>query len=144
MKYMARMCLVLFAMTSTIRADESMAELRVGNETFVKVTITGVTATDLYFSHAGGMGNAKLKNLDPEMQQHFKFDPIKAQEIEKDRAIPYKPLVSEPGPGENRRGFGSSKPSTPLSFWERLTLRIGITIVLGALGWVFGRRNCPA
>jgi cytochrome c biogenesis protein CcmG/thiol:disulfide interchange protein DsbE len=63
-------------------ADEHLAVLRVGSETYSNVTITGVTATDIYFSSAGGMGNAKLKNLDPELQRHFGFNALKAWSAE--------------------------------------------------------------
>jgi thiol-disulfide isomerase/thioredoxin len=48
--------------------------LTVGDQVYTNVTITEVTATDVYFIHRGGMGNAKLKNLSPELQQHFHFD----------------------------------------------------------------------
>jgi thiol-disulfide isomerase/thioredoxin len=37
-----------------------------------------VTATDVYFTHSHGLGNAKLKNLDPDLQKKFHYDPAKA------------------------------------------------------------------
>jgi thiol-disulfide isomerase/thioredoxin len=55
----------------------------VGAEVYSNVVVTTVTATDIYFSHSRGMGNAKLKNLSPELQQHFHFDAAKASEVEK-------------------------------------------------------------
>jgi len=59
-------------------AEENLASLRVGSEVYSNVTVTAVTVTDIYFSHARGMGNAKLKDLSPELQQRFHFDPVKA------------------------------------------------------------------
>jgi peroxiredoxin len=50
------------------------------------VTVTAVTATDIYFSYPGGMGNAKLKNLEPELQKHFHFNATKAAVVEKSQA----------------------------------------------------------
>jgi len=64
-------------------ADEHLVALRVGSETYSNVTVTMVTATDLYFTHSRGFGNAKLKNLDPDVQKLFHYDPAKAADKEK-------------------------------------------------------------
>src|SRR6266853_3427675 len=58
--------------------DEQLATLKVGTQVYSNVKVTSVTATDIYFSHNRGMGNAKLKDLDAAMQKHFHFDPAKA------------------------------------------------------------------
>jgi hypothetical protein len=68
------MCLIFIA-----RADETLPLLRVGTDFYTNVTITAVTATDIYFTSARRSGNAKLKNLDPAMQKHFKFDAASAE-----------------------------------------------------------------
>ena len=52
------------------------------SQTFTKVTVTSVTATDIYFSHAGGLASAKLKDLSPELQKHFNYNAAKGAEIE--------------------------------------------------------------
>ncbi|MDR3458900.1 MAG: thioredoxin family protein [Verrucomicrobiae bacterium] len=67
-------------------ADEKIPVLQAGNVTYSNITVTTVSATDVYFTYAGGMGNVKLKNLSPELQQHFNFDPKKANEVEKQQA----------------------------------------------------------
>ena len=67
-------------------ADVSLATLKVGDEFYTNVTVTSATATDIYFSHSRGMSNAKLKNLDPELQKQFHFDAAKAAEAEKQQA----------------------------------------------------------
>jgi thiol-disulfide isomerase/thioredoxin len=77
---------LLLVASFTAFADDSFPTLKVGSEVYSNVTITTVTATDLYFSHAKGMGNAKLKNLDPELQRRFKFDPAKSREVEQRQA----------------------------------------------------------
>ncbi len=59
-------------------AEEHLPKLTVGAEVYEKVTVTSVTATDIYFSHSRGLGNAKLKDLEPALQEHFHFDPAKA------------------------------------------------------------------
>lgn len=67
-------------------ADEHFDTLKVGSDTYNNVTVTMVTATDVYFTYDGGMSNAKLKNLDPDLQKHFAFNADKATAIEKSHA----------------------------------------------------------
>ena len=50
------------------RADEQLPLLQVGSQTYTNVTVTEVTATDIFFTFRGGMSNAKLKSLSPEWQ----------------------------------------------------------------------------
>jgi len=59
-------------------ADEQLPKLKVGPEVYENVTVTSVTATDIYFSHSRGLGNAKLKDLEPALQKQFHFDSAKA------------------------------------------------------------------
>ncbi len=68
-------------------ADVKLATLKVGDEIYTNVTVNSATATDIYFSHSRGIGNAKLKNLDNELQKEFHFDPAKAEEKEKQQAV---------------------------------------------------------
>jgi hypothetical protein len=64
------------------RADEKLPVLKVGSDVYSNVTVTSVTARDIYFTHDQGLGNAKLKNLDPALQKHFKYDAAKADAAE--------------------------------------------------------------
>jgi cytochrome c biogenesis protein CcmG, thiol:disulfide interchange protein DsbE len=77
--------LLLLASLSAFAAD-SFPTLKVGSDVYTNVTITTVTATDIYFSHALGMGNAKLKSLDTELQRRFKFDPARGKVVEQQQA----------------------------------------------------------
>lgn len=72
----------LFYAISAARADKKLATLRSGDEVYSNVTVTSVSATDVYFTHSGGLGNAKLKNLSPELQQHFHFNSTNATAVE--------------------------------------------------------------
>ena len=67
-------------------ADEKLPTLKVGSQVYSNVTVTTVTPTDIHFFYAHGIGNAKLKDLDPEMQQHFHFNADTAQTAEQQRA----------------------------------------------------------
>ncbi|HEY0455240.1 MAG TPA: hypothetical protein VGE41_02630 [Verrucomicrobiae bacterium] len=66
--------LSLLCITPKCQADEKLAVLRVGSDVYSNVTVTAVTATDIYFTYNKGVFNAKLKNLDATMQNHFHYD----------------------------------------------------------------------
>jgi cytochrome c biogenesis protein CcmG, thiol:disulfide interchange protein DsbE len=85
----------LLAVAPKLQADETLPVLKVGSEVYSNVTVTSVSATDVYFSFAGGMGNAKLKNLDAALQKHFHFDAAKAGEIEKSQHVANAQLRAE-------------------------------------------------
>ncbi len=74
---------IVLLFTATAEADEHFAVLHIGSEVYSNVTVTSVTATDIYFNYGRGMGNAKLKDLDAATQKHFQFDRAKAGEAEK-------------------------------------------------------------
>ena len=76
----------LLAAARSIRADEHLATLRVGTEVYSNVTVTSVSVTDIFFTHSRGVGNAKLKNLDPAVQKMFHFDPAKSDAQQADQA----------------------------------------------------------
>jgi len=83
MKWIATMLAVGMTLTmSAANTDEKLPVLVVGSEVYSNVTVTSITATDVYFSHSAGIGNAKLKNLSPELQKHFHFDSATASAIE--------------------------------------------------------------
>jgi protein disulfide-isomerase len=68
------------------RAGEKLPVLSAGSEVYSNVTVTTVTATDIYFTYAGGMANVKLSKLDPALQKHFGYNPTKANEAEQKQA----------------------------------------------------------
>lgn len=72
---------ICIAATLMTRAEDRLPLLQAGDETFTNVVITTVTPTDLYFSHAGGMGNVKLQKLDRELQKHFNYNPTNAAKL---------------------------------------------------------------
>jgi hypothetical protein len=69
--------LCLAGLTLPALADEKLPLLKVGSQTYSNVTVTTVTATDIYFVSSQGMGNAKLKDLDPALQKQFHYQPAK-------------------------------------------------------------------
>lgn len=74
--------LCLAGLTLPVLADEKLPVLKVGSQTYSNVTVTKVSATDIYFTSSLGMGNAKLKDLDPALQEHFHYAPARVQAAE--------------------------------------------------------------
>ena len=60
--------------------------LKIGSKTYKKVTVIGINATDLYFSHSSGIANVKLRLLSTELQKEFGYDPGQAMETERAQA----------------------------------------------------------
>lgn len=63
-------CLAL-GLALSAQADEHLDGLKVGSNTYSNVTVTTVSTTDIFFTHARGLGNAKLKDLDDAKLQHL-------------------------------------------------------------------------
>ena len=76
----------LIAAVWAVRADEKLPVLKAGSEVYSNVTVTTVTATDIYFTYSDGMANVKLSKLDPALQEHFHYNPVKAGEVEQKQA----------------------------------------------------------
>jgi hypothetical protein len=85
MRVLIVILLSLILNSVAVRADETLPVLKVGTDIYTNVTVTSVTPTDIYFTCAKGMLNAKLKNLDPALQKHFKYDAAKADAVEKNQ-----------------------------------------------------------
>ena len=78
----------LLVIAQKICADEQLPVLKAGSEEFNNVTIIAVTPTDICFTYSGGMANAKLKQLDPELQKHFHYNATVALAAEKNKLRP--------------------------------------------------------
>jgi thiol-disulfide isomerase/thioredoxin len=92
--------------------DEHFSTLKVGSEVYSNVTVTSVTATHVYFSHTRGLGSAKLKDLDPNLQQLFHYNAAAAMAADAQRAqanAAYRQaLIAAPAP--NRQGPAPPAP----------------------------------
>jgi len=112
---------VFLAVALNVSADERLAVLKVDIDTYTNVTVTSVTATDIYFTCDKGMLNAKLKNLEPAVQKHFGFDPEKARHAEINQAqadAVFRAQAARPAPTRPANGApdepGSAAPATNL------------------------------
>ena len=97
------------------RADEHLDKLTAGSETYSNVTVTSVSATDVFFTHSRGLANAKLKLLDPALQKHFGYDQKKAVAAEKVHAQAsaefHQQLVHPQPPAPAQPDARAAKPS---------------------------------
>ena len=63
------MCLLAACCLQGLAAQIKLAELKVGSRLYRSVTVLGFNTTDVYFTHRGGISNAKLKYLEPDLQK---------------------------------------------------------------------------
>jgi thiol-disulfide isomerase/thioredoxin len=80
-RFMAALGL-LAVVLSTARAEMKFDTLKVGSITYSNVTVIDANASDLYFKYSGGMANVKLRDLPPEIQKRFNYDPDAAANAE--------------------------------------------------------------
>ena len=96
-------------------ADEKLPVLQVGINVYSNVTVTTVTPKDIYFTYTGGMGNAKLKDLSPDLQKHFQYNPARAGEAEQKQAAAnaqyHIQVVNQPAP-RHPAEEGAAEPSS--------------------------------
>jgi protein disulfide-isomerase len=127
-------CLALGVLIIALKvcADEKLPVLQVGDDVFSNVTVMGVTATDIYFTYPGGMANAKLKDLQPELQKHFHYNATNAIVVEKNQieanAQYHANLVSHPA----LRPSKEDRPAPPVAA-GRTREGPGSTALAGAL-----------
>jgi protein disulfide-isomerase len=87
MPFKSLIIFALFALALSAHADETFRTLPANGNIYTNVTVTAITATDIYFSYDGGMSNAKIKNLSPELQKHFDYNATRAAAREKQQAL---------------------------------------------------------
>jgi protein disulfide-isomerase len=104
-KFFSILILILAGAIIAAKADEKLPLLKAGGMIYSNVTVTTVSATDIFFTYDGGMANVKIKNLPPDLQKHFGFDPTKAKDAELQQAqskaayydqITHQPVVRPP------------------------------------------------
>jgi thiol-disulfide isomerase/thioredoxin len=105
---------LLFVTALAARADELLPVLEVNGEVYSNVLVTAVTPTDIYFTSARGMGNAKLKNLDPELQKHFHYNAAKSLQVENKQAqadAEYRKNLLSTAPVQSKPSADEQQPS---------------------------------
>ena len=79
-----RLCIFVFLLLCVAQAEPlKLDTLKVGSTTYNQVTVIGANTTDLYFKHAQGFANVKLKYLDAGMQKRFGYDAKAAEQAER-------------------------------------------------------------
>ena len=117
-------CIVsLAALTAIVRADEKFPLLKAGGTTYTNVTVTSVSVTDIYFTYDQGMANAKLKSLEPALQQHFGYNSTNASAVEKkqakDQAQYHQQLLKQPAAEDMTRSETPAAAATGKKLWAK-------------------------
>jgi thiol-disulfide isomerase/thioredoxin len=132
MRLQTCLALGLLIIALKVCADEKLPVLKVGDDVFSNVTVMVVTPTDIYFTYPGGMANAKLKELQPELQKHFHYNATNAIAVEKNQieanAQYHANLVSHPA----LRPSQEDRPAPPAAA-GRTPEGLGSTALAGAL-----------
>jgi thioredoxin-related protein len=106
-------------------ADENFATLTVGSQTYTNVTVTVVTASAIYFTYDGGMGDARIKNLSPDLQKHFHYNETAAAAIEQKQAQATKAyrvqIIHQGAARPADESIEAAAPASPQSSVEWLT-----------------------
>src|ERR1043165_2780457 len=84
LRFVALICLVALSVSA---APKTIERLKVGSQIYTNVTVVSFTATDLYFHYGQGVKNVKFRNLEPEIQKLFDYDPIAAARAERQQAV---------------------------------------------------------
>lgn len=87
MKLRLKIILLLASTILVARAGEHFDTLKVKGTIYTNVTVTTVSATDIYFTHSRGMDNVKLKDLPPDLQKLFHYNAANADAAEKSRTL---------------------------------------------------------
>lgn len=78
--------LLILTITLTAAAAEIRLDtLQAGFTTYTNVVVIDVNPADIYFQHAGGVANVKLRLLEPSLQRVFHFNPASAANAERDQ-----------------------------------------------------------
>lgn len=116
MKTFALLLLLLASFQTSHAAEEKFPLLKAGDVTYTNVTVTSKTANEIFILHAGGVANLKLKNLSPELQKQFGFDPEKAATLEQKQAeakAKFREAVSQAAAEKSAGIVQSSKSESP-------------------------------
>lgn len=109
------------AQTSDLKPGSQLPELPVGGTTYREVEVRSVNARTAVIIHRGGMASVRLRDLSPEWQQRFAYDP-RAEEAA-DAAQAAQPAIIRPKP---------SALAKPVSSFETLLQKFGQPAALQA------------
>jgi len=79
-------CILLLLAGSAEAGPLKLKTLQVGPRVYRDVTVLGSNTTDIYFTHAEGIANVKLKYLNEQLQKRFNYDAQAATEAERQQA----------------------------------------------------------
>jgi cytochrome c biogenesis protein CcmG, thiol:disulfide interchange protein DsbE len=121
---------------SAVAEQVKLDTLKIGTTTYSNVTILGANTTDLYFSHAHGFANVKLKYVPRDLQKRFDYDPKAAEDAERRQAeneILYQAGLAKAAAAQAAKA-AAGPPKPPLGTQTGLADPISDKSVLGKTG----------
>ena len=67
-------------------AQMKLDSLMIRGRSYTNVTVLNYTTTHVFFTYQGGSASVKLRDLEPDLQERFNYDPAAAAEAEKQQA----------------------------------------------------------
>jgi cytochrome c biogenesis protein CcmG, thiol:disulfide interchange protein DsbE len=77
-------CVCLLAASLQAAERIKFDQLKVGSQVYSNVTVTGMNASELFFTHSKGIANVKMKYLEPDVQKRLNFDHKAADAAERE------------------------------------------------------------
>ena len=120
--------LATFLLVSTLNAAQlKLDSLSVGSTTYSNITVLGANVSDLYFTHAHGIANVKLKYLSDDLKKRFHYDPKAAAQAEEKQAqsdSEYHDSLAASGSGQSERlAPGAKTPSSEINIADPISDR---------------------
>ncbi len=127
------MALLWWMSFSCLAAPIKLDSLKAGTVTFSNVTVIGANQTDLYFTHAQGIANVKLKYLSSDLQKRFNYDPTVGAAAERRQAeadLDYQAALASHVAAQRQSRTNAARLA-PASFEESLADPIADSSLLG-------------
>jgi thiol-disulfide isomerase/thioredoxin len=104
MQFLCALCLIAGLSLTAQASLPTFQRLDVGSTTYTNVSVLSYNSTDVYFRHAQGVANVKIKYLKPDIQKLLEYDPKTADKVEEQRSREEK---------EAARTLAATAPSAP-------------------------------
>jgi thiol-disulfide isomerase/thioredoxin len=127
-RWIIAICVCLLAISLQAAEPIKFDHLKVGSQVYSNVTVTGMNASELFFTHDKGIANVKMKYLESDVQKRLNFDPKAAEAAEREhmqedasfknslatRTTTKKPDTAPPTPVSSEDNFADPVSATSL------------------------------
>lgn len=83
-RWIISICVCYLAVSLQAAEPIKFDHLKVGSQVYSNVTVVGMNASELFFTHDKGIANVKMKYLEPDAQKRVNYDPKAADAAERE------------------------------------------------------------